>query len=286
MRAVMAHREKGSALILALWAMLAMAALLAGLRIFSLRAATLAGAQLERAQLLAVADGMINLTVLRLMDIAGGHPPVDGTETGLRFAGFEGRIRVQDETGRIDLNQASQSLLARAFAAAGAGAEAESLAARILDWREPGATRRLSGAKAADYRTEGYAYGPRGGKFLSVEEVRLVMGMPEAVFDAAAPLLTVASQNAYPDQAVAPDAVLRLLDGMDAARADGILSARAARLRTQADGTMVDLDPPPASGHAFSIRVDVAGRTEAVKRRAVLRLTGIPRAPLVIYSWS
>jgi general secretion pathway protein K len=220
------------------------------------------------------------------LDIAGGHPPVDGTPTGLRFAGFDGRVRVQDEAGRIDVNQATQILLARVFATSGAGAEADSLAERVLDWREAGAARRLHGAKASDYQAAGYAYGPRGGKFLSVDEVRLVMGMTPGVFAVAAPLLTVASQNAYPDQAVAPDAVLRLLDGMDEARVQAILAARAARLRAQADGTTADLEPPPATGRAFMIEVEVGGRTEALARRAVVRLTGIPRSPVVVYSWS
>jgi general secretion pathway protein K len=258
------EREQGAALLLALWAMLAMAMLIAGMRVLGLRDATLAEARLEQAQLTAAADGMINRTLLSLLNLAAdGHPPVNGQPVAQSFAGFTGEMRVQDEAGKIDLNEAPAPLLIRAFTSAGADFEqAQSFADKIMDWREAGATRRLNGAKADDYRRAGYAYGPRGGKMESVDELRLVMGMSPALFAALAPTLTVVSQNAWPDPAVAPPDVLNLLDS----------SASTTAL-------------PPTLGRAFSLSVELRGRTASVQRQALVRLTGIPQAPLVIYGW-
>jgi general secretion pathway protein K len=282
-----ADRENGAALVMALWAMIAMGLLVAGVRILGLREARLAEARLEQGQLSALADGMINLTMLRLLDeIPGGHPPIDGTLVPVLFGGMTGAVQVQDESGKIDLNQAPEAALQRYLLAQNVDFEAaQGLADKIMDWREPGIGRRLNGAKAEDYRRAGYAYGPRGGRMESVDELRLVMGMTQTLFERLAPGLTVVSQTAWPDQAVAPPKVLRALDGMDDERIAALLAARAARLITAEDGSIADSAPPPAVGRAFSIDARVTGRTEAVQRHALLRLTGIPAAPYVVYQW-
>lgn len=280
-------RENGAALIIALWAMIAMGLLVAGVRILGLREARLSAARLEQVQLSALADGMINLTVLRLLDeIPGGHPPIDGTLFPVRFGGVAGSVQVQDESGKIDLNQAPEAALLKYLLAQDVDFEAaQGLADKIMDWREPGIGRRLNGAKIDDYQRAGYAYGPRSGRMESVDELRLVMGMTPQLFDRLAPGLTVVSQTAWPDQAVAPPSVLRALDGMDDEGIATLLAARAARLVTAEDGSVSDIVPPPAVGRAFSIDAKVAGRTETVQRFALLRLTGIPAAPFVVYQW-
>jgi general secretion pathway protein K len=267
--------------------MMAMAVIVAGIRVLGLRDATLAEARLEQAQLSAAADGMINLTILRLLDLGTpGHPPTDGTESPVRFAGHTGEVAVQDESGMIDLNQAPGPLLIAFLQSQGVDIDqAQGFADTIQDWREPGAGRRLNGAKAEDYRRAGYPYGPRGGRMESVDELRLIMGMTTPLFDALAPALTVVSQNAWPDPAVAPPVVLRALAGMDEDRIAALQAARTARLAAAADGTLTDTQAPPTLGRAFAIDARITGRTASVQRHALIRLTGIPAAPLVIYAW-
>jgi general secretion pathway protein K len=279
--------DTGAALIVALWAMLAMALIVAGIRVLGLRDATLAQARLEQAQLTAAADGMINLTILRLLDLgAPGHPPTDGMAAQVHFAGVTGEVSVQDQSGAIDLNQAPGPLLISLMQSQGVDFDqAQGFADKIQDWREPGVGRRLNGAKAEDYRRAGYPYGPRGGRMESVDELRLIMGMTTHLFDALAPALTVVSQNAWPDPAVAPPVVLRALAGMDDARIEAIEAARQARLAAAPDGSLTDTQAPPTLGRAFAIGVRIAGRTAGVQRHALFRLTGIPAAPLVIYAW-
>ena len=279
--------ECGAALLLALWAMLAMATLVAGIRVLGLRGATIAQASLEQAQLTAAADGMINLTILRLLDLGTpGHPPTDGTASPVHVAALTGMVSVQDEAGRVDLNQAPEPLLTRLLLSQGADFDtAQALAERILDWREPGAARRLTGAKADDYRRAGILIAPRGGKLESIDELRLVMGITTPLFDALTPAITVVSQNAWPDQAVAPPIVLRALDGMDDERIAAIEAARQARFVAAPDGTITDTAAPPTLGRAFAIDATIEGRHVTVRRHATVRLTGIPRAPLIVYAW-
>jgi general secretion pathway protein K len=267
--------------------MLAMATLVAGIRVLGLRDATLAQTRLEQAGLTAAADAMINATILRLLDLgAPGHPPVDGTPTPQTFAGLKGLVSVQDESGKIDLNQAQAALLTALLASQNLGIEeAQSLADKILDWREPGAARRLNGAKADDYRRAGIAYGPRGGRMQSVDELRLVMGVTPALFEALAPALTVVSQTAWPDQQVAPPIVLQALAGMDEARIEALQAARKTRLTIAPDGTITDPAALQTLGRAFAIDARIEGRNATVQRHALIRLTGIPSAPLVIYAW-
>jgi len=281
------RRESGAALIVALWAMMAMALIVAGIRVLGLRDATLAQTRLEQAELTADADAMINLTILRLLDLgAPGHPPTDGTASPVRFAGETGQVSVQDQSGIVDLNQAPGPLLTALMQSQGLDFDqAQGFADKIQDWREPGAGRRLNGAKAEDYRRAGYPYGPRGARLESVDELRLIMGMTPTLFDALAPALTVVSQNAWPDAAVAPPIVLRALAGMDEDQIAALQAARAARLVTAPDGTVTDTQAPPTLGHAFAIGVRLASRSASVQRHALIRLTGIPAAPLVIYAW-
>ena len=280
-------RETGMALLLALWAMMAMALLVAGIRITGAHDATLAAAMSEQAQLRAAADGMINLAILRLLDARPGNlPPVAGEPFGTRFAGWTGTLSVQDEAGKIDLNEAPEQVLVRMLLAAGLDQDAaQALAEKILDWREPGAGRRLNGAKAEDYRRVGLSYAPRGARMESVDELRLVLDMPAPLFTTLKPMLTVVSQNAWPDQSVAPAPVLRAVASLDDDQIARIEAARAARLVQADDGTISDMAAPPAGGHAFTIAARIVGRLVTVQRQATVRLTGIPRAPIVVYQW-
>ncbi|HKM71308.1 MAG TPA: hypothetical protein VJX94_14860, partial [Stellaceae bacterium] len=153
---------------------------------------------------------------------------------------------------------------------------AQTLADRILDWREAGIGKRLNGAKAPEYRAAGYAYGPRNGAFETVEELKLVMGMTPQLFAALAPALTVYSQTPWVDPSVAPPEVLRALSGMDEGATAGLLQARAAGGST----------PVVKLGHAFTITVQANGQGGLlVRRSAVVRLTGRQSAPIWVYRW-
>jgi general secretion pathway protein K len=88
-------------------------------------------------------------------------------------------VRIQDARGLINLNRASEGLLARFFAECGlADDRAQQLAARLHDYIDPDSLSRLNGAEREAYRDAG-ALAPRNAPFEDVEEVWQVLGMAE-----------------------------------------------------------------------------------------------------------
>jgi len=270
--------EQGFALIAVLCAAAILAVIVASVMATGRTEYRLAQHREEIAELGAITDGALNIAILRLLDPSlGVQPPVDGTPFTVSLAGHQLRLTVQDEAGKIDLNMAGRDLLLRLLISASLDLmAAQTLADRILDWREPGIGTRLNGAKAPDYRAAGYAYASRGGPFTSVEELKLVMGMTPELFDRLAPTLTVYSQTPGVDSACASPEVLRALPGIDAAAIAGLL-------QTRVSGSV---RPAVMLGHAFTITGEADGPNGLhVRRSAVIRLIGRPNAPFWVYRW-
>jgi hypothetical protein len=88
-------------------------------------------------------------------------------------------ILVTDQARKIDVNRASAQQLAEGFAALGFGPEeAATLAARTIDWRDPDDRAQPRGAEAADYAAAGLLSTPRNERFVSLDEVGTVIGLP------------------------------------------------------------------------------------------------------------
>jgi type II secretory pathway component PulK len=115
----------------------------------------------------------------------------DGTVYAWRFANCSVRLSVQDERGKIDLNEAPEALLTALIESVGVDrSSAQSLADAIADFRDADNLPRLSGAEEADYRTRGVAWGPKNAPFQSLEEVQQVLGMTPEIYGRIAPHLT------------------------------------------------------------------------------------------------
>jgi general secretion pathway protein K len=119
--------------------------------------------------------------------------------------------------------------------------------------------------------------------FQSVEELQLIPGMTQELYRRIAPLLTVYSQTPWIDPALSSVAVLTVLSAVDS-------SAEAALRRLEEE--RLGVRPPAANpgvvlGHAYTITAELHGAAAArVVRTAIVRVTGQPRAPLLIYRWS
>jgi general secretion pathway protein K len=88
-------------------------------------------------------------------------------------------ILVTGQARKIDVNRASAQQLAEGFAALGlAPEEASTLAARTIDWRDPDDRAQPRGAEAADYAAAGLLSTPRNDRFVSLDEVGTVIGLP------------------------------------------------------------------------------------------------------------
>ncbi|PID73452.1 MAG: hypothetical protein CSB33_03530 [Desulfobacterales bacterium] len=96
------------------------------------------------------------------------------------FGGGEFRLRIQRESGRINLNRAGGGLLIPVFLGLGADREtAEIIAASIQDWRDPDGSALLKGAESRYYRSLRPPRTAKNSDFDSVRELRLVRGIAD-----------------------------------------------------------------------------------------------------------
>jgi general secretion pathway protein K len=243
----------------------------------------LSSTSLDSAQRQAAAEAGLARAVLGLLDARPERRwRVDGVPQAFVFGQTKMRIAIQDELGRIDLNQADQALLSGLFQSVGLDAPAAmSLVDKILDWRAANPGRRLNGAKDRDYRAAGYALGPRNGPFQCVDELQLVMGMSRELYQRVAPALTVYSGRPFLDPQFAPREALLALPTVNASTAASLIGARASQ-----GGRAGIIDPAiPLGGRAFTVRTEIADTGSATVHQAVVRLTDQPLQPYWVLSW-
>ena len=135
-------------------------------------------------------------------------------------------VDYQSEASRIDLNAASQEILAGLFRTLGAQPEeANYYADRIVGWRKKG---EVAGEnqEATAYRVAGIAYAPRQGPFQSAAELWLVLGIPPILKERALPFVTVYSGQSEVDADSAAPEVVASLPNMTPERMNNVLQQR------------------------------------------------------------
>ena len=204
-------RDRGAALLVVILG-LALAAAAAGAILLTARAEIgETRLHLESARARTLADAGIAIAAARLL--AEEKPPSALTA---RLDGVEIAIVIEDEAGKIDVNEAPPALLAAAFRAAGLEpSDAARLADAAADWRDRDDERRLQGAEAADYR-EGARQPPRNRPFRSLDELRGVKGFPPRILPALRRYATAHSQLRGIDPREAAPELLRLIHGEQA----------------------------------------------------------------------
>lgn len=269
MRRAGVDRERGVALVAALWAAAILAVITASVLQLVRAEAGLGRGREDAVALGAIADGAMNLSILALLSPAGAQWPVDGTPKAVPFAGYDVQVSVQDESGKIDLNMVGEAALRQLLAAVGLDEEAAlGLAENIAAWR----TRARSEDDRVAHKTP----------FQSVEELQLVPGMTPALYARLFPLVTVYSQAPWIDPAFASQAVLAVF------RNNSPDAEAAWRRRDEERTGLQPRSPSPGVviGHAFTIVADLRTSAAArVVRTAIVRLTGQPLEPLLVYLW-
>ena len=138
---------------------------------------------------------------------------VDGSGRACRIADLGAvRIGIESETGKVDLNNASDALLTRLLEGVGAkGLSAASLTDRIADFRDADGLRRLNGAEADEYRRAGGPGGPKDAPFAAVEELGEVLGVSPELAAQLRPYVTVYSNSTGIDPRLASADLVRVL---------------------------------------------------------------------------
>lgn len=226
----------------ALLAALAALALFACIAFVSLAASrgTIAevGGLVEQARLAAAADAGLALAVNGLsIEDRTRRWPIDGRARAAAFEGMRLTILIEDERGKVPLDSIDEGQARRMFAAAGAPDDrAESLAAAFVAWRDGAAA---SGAAAAAFRT--------------IEELRGLPGMDDALYRRLAGAVTIGAgaRGAFSERTAQPLALAVMVEGGGGAPADIERRRELAGQRTALDIA----DDVSLIGHPLTVRV-------------------------------
>lgn len=284
--------ERGIALILVLWGLALIAAIAIAVGSVSRTETFLARNAVENARARHAAEAGFHHGLRRLLDAQQG-PEVrfDGTPYPLALGDTQLRIAILDEGGRVDLNAAPPEMIATLLLAMGVGeGTARRLADAILDWRDEDDRRRADGAEAAEYRALGLPYGPRNGPFETVQELRLVLGMTDAVYERLAPHVTVHSGTTGIDPAVATRAALLAVPGISENQVEQWLASRRHQREARFDPGLGIATArrylSSSASQSFAIAAEAMTASGARHRvEGVILLTQRPDRPYVILSW-
>jgi len=108
---------------------------------------------------------------------------LDGTPQALSFEGAEVEVRIKNESGRINLNRASDVIIRKVMKYfLEAGEQRDTVVDSILDWRDPDDLHRINGAENDYYRSLSEPYDCKNADFDSVEELLLVREITPELF--------------------------------------------------------------------------------------------------------
>jgi general secretion pathway protein K len=189
-------RDSGFALLIVLWTMV-MLALLAGQVAGAGRAETRTAAALRQsAALEEAANGAVYETIWHMLDGSGQSWPQGAGAYDLKEPGAPVHVEVEDERGKIDVNQVPPGLMAALFMVLGADPTTANLVANnIGDWRSESGPGDNDQSVPPEYRMDGRMWGPPGEEIERLDELLLVRGMTPQLYQAALPYLTRALEQ-------------------------------------------------------------------------------------------
>lgn len=203
------------------------------------RESTVVAGVKDNAGAVAVAEAGIAYAEMMLL-----HPEenkrwrADGNIYRVDFGGTQVRLRLFSEAGKVDINQADQALLQAIMAKAPVEEEQQNkLVAAIMDWRDQDDLLNIDGAEKKEYKDAGLKYQPRNKPFQTLEELQMVLGMDERVYNWLEPLVTVYSGQPGVNLKLASANVLNLMPGVDASLIETYIANRL-------ENTKNDLPPP------------------------------------------
>lgn len=119
---------------------------------------------------------------------------VDGRLYELAYAEARIRVRVLSELGKVDINQAEPDSWQKLLSHAPVDEDRQlRIADAIIDWIDADDEARTEGAESREYRSAGLNYQPPNRAFQSLEELRMVIGVDEVLYNWLEPVITIYS---------------------------------------------------------------------------------------------
>ncbi len=284
--------QKGVALIIVLW-MITLLSLIASSFIYAMRTeVTIVGNSTARTKAAVAADAGVQRAIYELFKPVntadrwnGDAVPHDWT-----FGDSTVTVTMQDESGKIDINTASDLLLKGLLTTQGVAEEdAVALVDAIADWRDSDNLKRLHGAEEAEYTAAGLTYKPANAPFLALEELKLVLGMTPDLYQRLAPHITIYSRLPGVNAQIATRAVLLAIPNVTAEQVDTYIQQRD---EARQNGLPIPLFVAGAAyssvGSGFINRVRAEAKMadgNSFIREAVVQRQGNPKRPFAFLMW-
>jgi len=214
------------ALVLVLWVLTLLTVMAGSFSLSMRREASVIQSIRDSAEAGSIAEAGIALAEQMLL---GKDPEkrwkMDGTIYQLGYADAMIRLQVFDERGKIDINQGDPQLLKSLLEYAGiTGQQKSEITDAILDWRDTNDLVHINGAEKNQYEDAGLPYHPRNKPFKTIDELQLVLGMNEQIYNKIEPLITIYSGQKQVDKKRATKEVLQAITDVNS-DAEGDLSA-------------------------------------------------------------
>jgi len=209
----------------------------------------------------------------------------DGRAYEFDFEGAKVKVEIQDESGKIDINQADETVLVPMFQQLGIDAiEAQKLSDAIIDWRDVDDLVRPMGAEDNDYESAGLPYGSADVPFTTVGELQQVLGMTYEIYEKLEPEITIYGGAGRPSPAYATEFGLMLYPNMNLQLAQQLVQQR--RQLNANDGAGASLSLPDGTsilagsgGGTYTVRSEARLKNGAkTTLEATIRLGGAPGA--------
>lgn len=153
----------------------------------------------------------------------------DGVSHELRLPGGLVTVRVTDESGKININQAPEALLLSLFTALGYEPQiAQGAVEAIMDWRDQDSTSRSRGAESSYYLSLNPPYPAKNGPLDTVDELFWIRGFNAPGLHRLRECFTVQQTGRGININAASPEVMRAL-GLTAEQALAVIQARAVR---------------------------------------------------------
>jgi general secretion pathway protein K len=218
----------GFALVLVLWVLSLLTIMAGSFALTMRRESTVVAGIKDNAGAIAAAEAGIAYAEMMLLNPEQNKRwRSDGNLYQVDFGSTQIRLRLLSEAGKIDINKAGLPLLQGLMAQAPAEEDQQAkLIGAILDWRDQDDLVNIDGAEQKEYQDAGLKYKPRNKPFQTVEELQMLLGMDERVFNWLEPIITVYSGQAQVNLKVASAKVLNILPSLDAGLIESYLATR------------------------------------------------------------
>lgn len=276
-------------LVLVLWGTVLLTVILGGLILAMRTEIRLALTQSTQVKAHALAEAGIYHVILTLLQAdPRQRPSLTLRMKRYRFGSGQVSTYVEDEAGKIDLNQADADLLNDLLVSLNVGDERrERMVDAILDFRDSDDLGRLEGSEQAMYTDLGLDYGPKNAPFEVVEELLQIPEVSTRLFERLRRALTVHSGRKEVNLLLSPMAVVKAVPNQDAEPLRALLLEERNKPGTQRGS--LELEPRYAGtggGRVFSIRAQGLVADVRSSIAAIVSLDRSVRRPYTVLAWT